>query len=297
MILASSGIIASQIQSFVGLLDLYPSAAAAYSLRKLRSAYTGSAIRVRRSSDNTEQDIGFTANQLNTSALTSFCGSGNGFVTTWYDQSGNTRNATQTTAANQPQIVSSGSIFTKNGKSTINFSLSTAPVCLDASFTSTNQYWAAFGVITPFTITSGLYYYGRWISVGTPGVQDYSSTSSFIGFVTSQNGFGASPPVAVVGYNNLFTTNAISFGNQYVVNVLKTANTVKSGLNNTLNSGFTQSGTLNATLLRLGANVSFSPENNSSLYGSMQEVIYYQTDQSTNVSNVNTNINTYYAIY
>ena len=65
------------------LLDLYPSAAAAYSVRLLRSAYSGSAIRVRRSSDNTEQDIGFSGGNLDTSALTSFCGSGNGFVTTW----------------------------------------------------------------------------------------------------------------------------------------------------------------------------------------------------------------------
>ena len=41
------------------LLDTYPNAAVAYSLRKLRTAYTGAAIRVRRSSDNAEQDIGF----------------------------------------------------------------------------------------------------------------------------------------------------------------------------------------------------------------------------------------------
>ena len=95
MILASNGIIASQITQFVGLLDTYPNAAAAYSLRKLRSAYTGYAIRVRRSSDNTEQDIGFSSTfGLDTSSLTSFCGAGNGFVTTWYDQSGNGNNGT-----------------------------------------------------------------------------------------------------------------------------------------------------------------------------------------------------------
>jgi hypothetical protein len=41
------------------LLDLYPNASVAYSLRKLRNAYSGSAIRVRRSVDNTEQDFGF----------------------------------------------------------------------------------------------------------------------------------------------------------------------------------------------------------------------------------------------
>ena len=40
------------------LLDTNPGASVAYSLRKLSSAYAGSAIRVRRSSDNTEQNIG-----------------------------------------------------------------------------------------------------------------------------------------------------------------------------------------------------------------------------------------------
>jgi hypothetical protein len=54
--------------SFTGLLDDYPNAAAAYSLRLLRTAYTGDAIRVRRASDNTEQDIGF-VNELDTAAL------------------------------------------------------------------------------------------------------------------------------------------------------------------------------------------------------------------------------------
>jgi hypothetical protein len=77
------------------LLDLYPSAAVAYSLRKLRTAYTGSAIRVRRSSDNTEQDIGFVGRGLDTTALLTFCGVGDGFVKTWYDQSGNANNAIQ----------------------------------------------------------------------------------------------------------------------------------------------------------------------------------------------------------
>ena len=58
---------------YVGLLDLFPNAAAAYSLRKLRAAYSGSAVRVRRSSDNTEQDIGFDANgDLDSTALLAF---------------------------------------------------------------------------------------------------------------------------------------------------------------------------------------------------------------------------------
>ena len=131
MILASNGIIASQITQFVGLLDTYPNAAAAYSLRKLRSAYTGYAIKVRRSSDNTEQDIGFSSSfGLDTSSLTSFCGASNGFITTWYDQSGNGNNATQSTAANQPQIVSGGTVLTLNSKPKIDSSLITDSVSI-----------------------------------------------------------------------------------------------------------------------------------------------------------------------
>lgn len=51
--------------------------AVAYSLRKLRTAYTGSAIRVRRSLDNAERDIGFDGTNLDTTALQNFVGSQN----------------------------------------------------------------------------------------------------------------------------------------------------------------------------------------------------------------------------
>jgi hypothetical protein len=48
-------------------------------------------------------------------------GTGNGFVRTWYDQSGNSRNATQTTLVNQPQIVASGAVITMNGRPVVSF--------------------------------------------------------------------------------------------------------------------------------------------------------------------------------
>jgi hypothetical protein len=51
------------------LLNDYPNAAVAYSLRLLRSAYTGDAIRVRRASDNDELEIAFVNNVLDTATL------------------------------------------------------------------------------------------------------------------------------------------------------------------------------------------------------------------------------------
>lgn len=77
--------------------------AAAFSLRKVRAAYSGSCLRVRRSSDNAEQDIGFSGSSLDTAALSSFVGVDTAFIVKWYDQSANANHAIQTAdATKQP---------------------------------------------------------------------------------------------------------------------------------------------------------------------------------------------------
>lgn len=101
---------------FTPPLNEIAATSAAYSLRRVRSAYTGPAIRVRRPLDNAEADIGFTsAGNLNTTALLAHCGVNSGFVTTWYDQSGNGRNLTQATSGAQPRIVNAGVVDTLGG--------------------------------------------------------------------------------------------------------------------------------------------------------------------------------------
>jgi hypothetical protein len=129
----------------VPLLDDFPNASAAYSLRLLRSAYTGSAIRVRRSNDNAEQNIGFVNGVLDITSLLSFVGANNGFVTTWYDQSGNANNATQSTSANQPQIISNGRIIEINGLPTITFNLGTSRLS-SLKFAAPDTNWALLTV-------------------------------------------------------------------------------------------------------------------------------------------------------
>ncbi|MFC0772545.1 arabinofuranosidase catalytic domain-containing protein [Terrimonas alba] len=97
-------------------------ASVAYSVRKLSSTYAGYALRIRRSSDNAAQDIGFTAGgHLDTISLKTFVGSGNGFITTWYDQSGNNINLTQATTSQQPVLVASGVINRENNRPFIRF--------------------------------------------------------------------------------------------------------------------------------------------------------------------------------
>lgn len=94
----------------------------AFSTRRLSTSYLGNAIQVRRSVDNTMQNIGFTAGgDLDITALMAFVGGGSGFVSIWYDQSGNGRNMTQATQVNQPRIVNSGLLDTENSKPFIRF--------------------------------------------------------------------------------------------------------------------------------------------------------------------------------
>jgi hypothetical protein len=141
--------------NFSYILDLYPSAHHAYSLRKLRSAYTGFCLRVRRttttpSATTTEVNVSFNsfytigldspityASGASTTAtnLGQFCASiVNGYtnpdgvntnqdilVVTWYDQSGNGKNVTQTAAGNQPRLVELGNLQTSGGKVAVRF--------------------------------------------------------------------------------------------------------------------------------------------------------------------------------
>lgn len=103
-----SGVRLSGGASFAGAYDAIPNIAAAYGMHRLRSAYAGNLLRLRRSSDNAESNFGYVANgDLDAAAIAAFVGGGSGYVTTWYDQSGNGYNAVQTTAANQPLYVAS----------------------------------------------------------------------------------------------------------------------------------------------------------------------------------------------
>lgn len=107
---------------FIGALDEVPTAAAAYSIRRLRGAYAGPLLRVRRSADNAEQDIVATiAGNLDAAALAGFCGLGACFVRTWYDQSPNGRHMNQAGAVNQPAIVMGGVLETEGARAALRF--------------------------------------------------------------------------------------------------------------------------------------------------------------------------------
>lgn len=82
----------------------------AYGLAQLLASYSGALVRVRRSSDDTEQDFGFAAGtkHLDAAALLAFVGGGSGYVTKWYNQGSAGSSVDQGTVSAQPRIVNAG---------------------------------------------------------------------------------------------------------------------------------------------------------------------------------------------
>jgi len=131
------------------LLDTYSGALGAYSIaRRLSTSYTGALIRIRRSTDNVEQDIGYDGSgNLDTAAITTFIGANSAFLVTRYDQSGSGNHQTQATAARQPRIVNAGTLETQNGKPSANYALGIAGlITTTGNFMPNNTPTAHFSV-------------------------------------------------------------------------------------------------------------------------------------------------------
>jgi hypothetical protein len=261
------------VPAFTGLLDTYSGAAAAYSAaRRLSSTYTGALIRVRRSSDNTEQDIGYDgSNLLDESALTTFVGAGNGLVTTWYDQSGNAKNLTQTTAINQPRIVNSGTLIKDAGKVAIDFVNNSNNKdfqnTLNGSSTA-DQYF----VVNNGSDLEYLYPYNASTKVG------YISNTGFLGSRTDIYLDYGSPSLYV--NNTLFTGT--------------TRNDIANFLNGKKLAVHQGANTSSWTFYRFGTYVDFPDLN---FQGLLQEWIIWHSNQASNRIGIQTNINTFYSIY
>ena len=182
---------------FVGFLNKFSSAALGLSLDKLDKNYTGSAIKVRRSSDNAELDIGFVNNELDTASLLDFVGSGNGFVSIIYDQVGS-NNMTETTANLQGQIVSNGSVILKGGKP-----------CIIRSVDDDGGYLSTYSPNDGVTV-KGMFYVGD--NEGKSSMIFGSKEGGDYGFVavsgSSSNLIDSNPTISLTKLNGSTTTIA-----------------------------------------------------------------------------------------
>ena len=258
------------------LLDTYTGAAAAYSLRKLSSDYSGNAITV--TTDGVDsQDIGFSGSNLDTAALESFAGSGDAYVSTWYDQSGNSRNFTQSTFANMPKIVSSGTTITQNSKPIVEFDGSTRYMDISSQQTFTDEFFITFA-IRP---TSNANAYGVLLNgQGTAQnrVRIYENRTTEI----NVKGTIFTQPL---GWNiGTYTNYTIERG---------ASDAIKQYFYGTEHSSDSRSVNW-ALLFRLGGNETAT--STESLHAQVSEMIFWNTDESANRVGIEENIRAFYSI-
>jgi hypothetical protein len=277
------GIIASSRTTASGgalLLDTYPGAAAAYSLRKLRTAYTGSCIRVRRSSDNTQTDIGFNVlGGLDTVSLLTFCGISNGFITIWYDQSGNSRNTFQTGISGNPshaspQIVISGSLVTINGKAAVLFSTSAF-------------YTPSFSLVSDVS-----YFMVQKTNVSNAQGLTIGNAKGF-GALFGKWNDGKIYLQRVTNSGGFFTGVANTSLTQSLLEAFTISSTMNIYQNGSLQSSTAPASFSNTTTTF--DSIGYGSSSYSNAYG--QEVIVYTSNQTSNRTAIETNINSFYTIY
>jgi hypothetical protein len=252
----------------------------AYSLRKVSSSYSGNCVLVRRASDDAELNIGFSGGALDTSALATHCGSSDGFVVTWYDQSGNSNNATQGTAARQPKIYDGSGTrhITENGKPAITFDGSDDS--LDSSSTVSLPLNNAIAIVAKGVATSTDEVFNIDMTSGV-NVRIQSSKYKLLYTDLDQHQIADST-------NNQF----LFFGGRQ-----SSSNKVHASINGGAQTSDTtlDSSSFNTTTgtLHVGS------RNGNGLHfdGEIQEVIYYASDQLSNRSDIESEINTFYSIF
>lgn len=198
---------------------------------------------------------------------------GQGFVTTWYDQSGNANNLTQATAANQAQIVLNGSLRLDPDNNKVSTQWTTDSYTLTSNITIAQNFLmfsvvnraATNGVIQPLGSISGSPYIFRWLANGD---------------IISQ----------VISGGVTHATADTTIGD-YVISALRdSSNVVKAWKNTNALSTGTSTG-LTALITRFGT----AAATNST--GWFQELIYWNTDLESSRSAIETAINTYYSVY
>jgi hypothetical protein len=250
------------------LLDLYPGSAAAYSLRSL-SSVTNNVVRVREDAGNTEQD--FTAEEITDGTLEAFVGAGNnGYVVTWYDQSGNGNDVIQAIASFQNKIVSSGSIITDGGKPSI-FIDQTTTLGFDIpiSSASTQDFFQVhktndnqFIVLKDSTTTARYAYAAIDANTSTTLYSNYGTPSLYV------NSSAQSP----ANRDELYTL--LSTNSQVLMSSIGGDSSAWTG------------------------DFIWGYYSSSNIYnGNVQEIIFYNSDQSANRTGIEQNINNYYNIY
>jgi len=274
---------------FTGILDTYSSAAGAWSVRRLSSTYTGSILTVRRESDDTTEDIGYTTNgDLDTGAISSFCTGTEGYVTTLYDQSGNGINLTQSTHIRQP-LIYSASVITKGPNAEPSLYFDGIQTHLSGAYaTSSDSYMSVFCVLAPFDTGSTYVAYAQsTTTTAAPAFGVVSHEDGWFGDFMWGAGQEAqySPNTTDLAVGAAIRKSSVS---QNVVYLNSESGSIKTAA-----TDVTIGPVITMGCIFSGTN---SGDGTFPFKGYISEVIVWRSDQTSNVSGIDSDMGTYYGV-
>jgi len=270
-----------EVEIYNGLLDSYGGAAAAYSVRRLSSAYTGPLIEVQRASDSTTQDIGYDANgDLDTTALATFCSGTTCTVRTWYDQSSNGNDAVQTTQANQPTIYTGGAVVLENGEPALDFD------GVDDRMTPSSDINASPSNYEIFAVSNSV----------TDGTSYFFDARSGRLILDAQS-------IVITGSGDAYWDGVNNIANKFTADIQSVKTWLLDNTNNNsaavYENALLHAGSLPYTQRAIAGitRIGNSSYDNRAWRGYLQELVFYATTASGNRSGIETNINDYFGIY
>lgn len=260
------------------ILDLYPGASAAYSLRKLKAS-TNAVVRVVRSNDLQQRD--FTSYEVLNGDVGTWVGAANdGRVVIWYDQTGNGNHATSPLSAFYPLIASKGVQVTEGGIPMVNFESIQA-----------NR----LTLTTPIPYTNSVYtFFGNGTKINTANSSFLGGDTGSFQLMYSSSLVTADPLISAQrqGQADLGSLTLTVPTGHFAISCRVNETNPLYVANTTSGSG-TSAGTFTQPIQYVGA-VAGSADD---FQGKMGDWILYDTDQWTNQPAIQANINSYYSIY
>ena len=261
--------------AFTGLLnETYGSgAAAAYSTRRLNGLYSGDCMTIRRASDSTTQSIGFVGEEIDESAITTFCTGTSCTIQVWKDQSGNGNDASQTDSTKQPTIYTGGQLVKEGGRLALDFD-GTDDFFTTSWSAGTTASMTAFNTASPTNNTSSAQLYD---------LRDANNDGLRLIMFSDSNLFMSAD------FDDLRTTPY--FAGQQLIYSNYVSSTISTGID-----GGTVNSTSAPASTSVTANAELFRDNSSSFYflGKAQESIFYLTDKSGVRTDIEGNISAYY---
>jgi hypothetical protein len=196
-----------------------------------------------------------------------------GFVETWYDQSGNGNDAVQATAGSQPKIVSAGALVTGG----LDFDGTAHQLALSNTLGITSA--ASHFAVTNLNDAGGADILLDNRDSGTDGYSIRTNDTSNINF----DWLTSDAEVARISGQSVYYFN-------------KTSSQVQSGANGGTLVTASESGSVSVAVTpRIGARSFISATN--FLEGTINELIIYNIDQTDNRTAIEANINSHYSIF